>query len=170
MANHMPGEASIVAGIAAMLRKMTDLGPPQLMVRVYAKDRTGRFDAVRGENPDVLFPAIPWEAAHLTPRPEDGSLLTNMLLHAAVGINVASTVPPERFVIFRSSASTYFTPQTLADIDPIDYARYYDFDHYRPVVESGAIDVVRSETEMEPMSCGGLTRAGGPSRQTEGEM
>jgi len=58
MANHMPGEPRIVEGIAAMLREMSDLGRPQLMVRVYPKDLTGRFEPVKQSCPDVLFPAL----------------------------------------------------------------------------------------------------------------
>jgi hypothetical protein len=33
----------------------------------------------------------------------------------------------------------------------IDYARYYTFDHYRPVVESGAVSVASSEDEMRTL-------------------
>src|SRR6185295_15902006 len=95
MANHMPGEPRIVEGIAAMLRDMTDLGRPQLMVRVYPKDQTGRFEALKARCPDVLYPRIPWDPAWLTPAPEDAYVLGNMLRHSAVGINVASTVSLE---------------------------------------------------------------------------
>ena len=64
MDNHMPGEPLIVEGIAAMLERMTDLGPPQLLVRVYPKDRhPERFDAVKQRCPGILFPSIPWGKA-----------------------------------------------------------------------------------------------------------
>ena len=31
----------------------------------------------------------------------------------------------------------------------VDYIRYYDYDHYRPVVESGAVELARSEAELD---------------------
>ena len=43
MPNHMPGEDQLVEGIADLLGEMKSFGPPQLLVRVYAKDRSGRF-------------------------------------------------------------------------------------------------------------------------------
>ena len=35
-------------------------------------------------------------------------------------------------------------------VDPsvVDYARYFEFDHYRPIVESGAVEVARSEEDL----------------------
>lgn len=147
MANHMPGEPQIVEGIATMLREMREFGPPQLLVRVYAKDRTGRFEELKRRDPTILFPEVPWEPAHLTPLPEDGPLLTNMLLHAAVGINVASTVSLELCMFDKPVVNVGYNPPGL-DVASVDYRRYYEFDHYRPVVESGAVSVAGSEPEM----------------------
>ena len=38
-------------------------------------------------------------------------------------------------------------------LDPavLNYLRYYSFDHYRPVVESGAVQVAKSPTQMEEL-------------------
>jgi hypothetical protein len=147
MANQMPGEPSIVEGIATVLREMTELGPPQLLVRVYPKDKTARFDEVKHRNQDVLFPEIPWEPHWYTPRIEDVYLLSNMLRHAAVGINVASTVSLELCMFDKPVINVGYNPRGV-DIGAVDYGRYYDFDHYRPVVESRGVKVARSENEM----------------------
>lgn len=147
MANHMPGEPGIVEGIARMLEDMTELGPPQLMVRVYPKDRTGRFEILKKNRPDILFPEIPWEPNWLTPKWEDCFLLTNMLRHAAVGINIASTVSLELCMLDKPVINVAYNPPGEPP-GVWNYARYYDFEHYRPVVESGAVTLVRSEDEM----------------------
>jgi hypothetical protein len=34
---------------------------------------------------------------------------------------------------------------------PVDYVRYYDYDHYRPVIASGAVELARSEAQLEEM-------------------
>lgn len=156
MANHMPGEPRIVEDIGAMLREMTDLGPPQLLVRVYPKDRTGRFEQTKRQNPDILFPEIPWEPAWLTPKIEDAYLLTNTLRHAAVGINVASTISLELCMFDKPAINVGYNPPGL-DISELDYGRCYEFDHYRPVVESGAVRVTRSASEMRSVLREALT-------------
>ena len=147
MANHMPGEPIIVERLAAMLREMTEFGSPQLLVRVYPKDHSNRFQEVIARNPDVLFPQIPWEPAWLTPRLEDTYLLTNMLRHADLGVNIASTISLELCMFDKPVINVGYNPPGL-DVSPIDFRRYYDFDHYRPVVQSGAVSVAWSEEQM----------------------
>ncbi len=147
MANHMPGEPQIVEGIADMLKHMLELGPPQLMVRVYPKDRTGRFELLKKSRPDILFPEIPWEPNWLTPKWEDCFLLTNMLRHASLGINIASTVSLELCMFDKPVINVAYNPPGEPP-GVWNYAKYYDFEHYRPVVESGAVGLVRSEDKM----------------------
>jgi hypothetical protein len=156
MANHMPGEPQIVERIGTMLGEMTDLGPPQLLVRVYPKDLTGRFEQTKRQNPHILFPDIPWEPAWLTPKIEDAYLLTNTLRHVTAGINVASTVSLELCMFDKPVINVGYNPPET-DVSPVDYGRYYDFDHYRPVVESGAVMVAGSENEMRRMLRKALT-------------
>ena len=150
MANHMPGEHVIVERIADMLAYLSQWGPPQLLVRVYPKDRTGRFNELKARRPDILFPEIPWEPAWLTPRPEDLFLYTNTLRHCALGINIASTVSLELCMFDKPAINVGYDPPGM-DIRPVSFARYYEFDHYAPVVASGAVEVAFSEAELQKM-------------------
>ena len=143
----MPGEPRIVQGIADMLRSMNDFGPPQLLVRVYAKDRTGRFEDLKRARPDIIFPEVPWEPTWLTPKIEDTALLTNTLRHAALGINVASTISLELCMFDKPVINVAYNPPGV-NVAPLDYQEPYNFDHYRPVVASGAVTLARNETEM----------------------
>ena len=149
MANHVSGEPLIVEQMANLLQEMIDLGPPQLVVRVYPKDHTGRFDSLKKNRPDILFPEVPWERAWLTPKPEDCYLLTNMLLHADVGINIASTISLELCMFDKPVINIGYRPsgEVLGRKD-FDYCRYYDFEHYQPVVKSGAIEMATSEENL----------------------
>jgi hypothetical protein len=147
MANHMPGEPEIVERIASLLRGMPEFGPPQLLVRVYPKDRTGRFEYLKQKCPEILFPEVPWEAAWLTPKTEDNYLLTNTLQHAAVGINVASTISLELCMFDVPVINVGYNPPET-EVEEVDYARYYSFDHYRQVVASGAVEVADSEGDL----------------------
>jgi len=142
MPNHMPGEEEIVEGIADTLEELTEFGPPQLLVRVYAKDRSGRFEPLKRRRPDILFPVVPWEANWLTPLPEDLPLWTNTLRHCALGINVASTVSLELCMFDKPVLNVGYNPPSIPPAQ-LRYLRYYSFDHYRYVVETGAVEVAR---------------------------
>lgn len=148
----MPGEPEIVEGLARRLRTMRTVtaGPPQLLVRVYAKDPSGRFEPFRRRNPDVLMPPVAWNPRWYTPEPEDAAMLTNSLRHAAVGVNVASTISLELCMFDKPVVNVGYNPPGVDRSSlPVDYVRFYEYEHYRPVTESGAIDVVRSEDELE---------------------
>lgn len=140
MANHMPGEPEIVEGIADILAAYPRETRPQLLLRVYAKDKTGRFDDLRTRRPDILFADPIWEPAWLTPKPGDSIALVNALRHCALGINVASTVSLELCMFDKPVINVGYNPPSVPTTQ-LSYAEYYEFDHYKPVVESGAVQV-----------------------------
>ena len=147
MANHMPGEPEIVEGIADILSECPEDTRPQLLVRVYAKDLTGRFDELRRRRPDILFADPLWEAKWLTPKYEDSFALVNALRHCSIGINVASTVSLELCMFDKPVINVGYNPPSVPDHE-LSYADYYEFDHYKPVVESGAVQVATSVNDM----------------------
>jgi hypothetical protein len=147
IAHHMEGEQHIVEGIADMLRELSGLGSPQLLVRVYPKDKTDRFEELKRRRADILFPRVPWERTWHSPLMEDAYVLTNTLRHAALGINVASTISLELCMFDKPVINVGYNPPGL-DANRFEYKRFYEFDHYRPVVESGAVTVVNSDMEM----------------------
>jgi hypothetical protein len=155
MANPMFGEPRIVEGIADIVKGLTGSGHPQLLVRVYPKDRTGRFDELKARRPDVLFPDVPWEPEWLTPKIEDGWMLTNTIRHAAVGINAASTISLELCMFGKPVINIGYNPPGM-NIWPWDYRNFYQFEHYKPVAESGAVTVAWSEDELRTQLCDGL--------------
>jgi hypothetical protein len=147
MAEHMPGEPRIVEQIADMLGTMTDLGPPQLLVRIYPKDITGRFEQLKATRSDILFPEARWIETWLMPTERDNQMLTNTLRHVDVGINVASTVSLELCMFDKPVINVAYNPLGF-DTVRVPYARYYQYDHYRPVVASGAVQLAHSPAEM----------------------
>ncbi|MFN0279985.1 MAG: hypothetical protein ACKVRN_15520 [Pyrinomonadaceae bacterium] len=150
MANHMPNEPEIVEGIADMLTEFPDAERPQLLVRVYAKDLTGRFDDLRQRRRDILFADPVWEQAWLTPKYEDAFTLVNALRHCSLGINVASTVSLELCMFDKPVINVGYNPPSVLE-EELSYADYYEFDHYKPVVESGAVQVAWNVGEMREL-------------------
>ena len=147
MPNHMPGEPEIVEGIADMLTEFEPSVRPQLLVRVYPKDRSGRFEELRTRRKEILFPAVAWEQEWLTPQYEDSYALVNTLRHCALGINVASTVSLELCMFDKPVVNVGYNPKSMSE-SQFSYRDYYEFDHYKPIIESGAVPVATSEADM----------------------
>lgn len=165
MANHVLGEPWVIEKTADLLREMTDLGPPQLLVRILPKGPQEIFDRLKRERPDILIPEVAWEANWLTPTLADARELSNTLRHTAVGLNIASTISLELCMFDRPVINVAFLPPDLDPAVSFDYRRYYEFEHYRPVVASGAIELARSEEELARMIRRAITAPG--TRQTE---
>lgn len=146
-AKHMPGEERIVAQLADQLAELPLDPRPQLMVRVYPKDQTGRFDALRAARPDIRFLPTAWVPAYDTPLPEDLEGFTNTLRFCDVGVNVASTVSLECCMFDKPVVNPAFNPPG-ADVGLFDFRQWYEYDHYARVVASGAVSVAWSAREM----------------------
>lgn len=155
MANHMPGEPEIVEGIADMLRDYEGEERPQLLVRVYAKDLTNRFDDLEHRRKDIIFQKTLWDPVWLTPKYDDAYILINTLRHCSMGINIASTISLELCMFDKPVVNVGYDPPTGNDLG-LSNARFYSFEHYKPVVDSGAVKVAMSNAEMRNMIAEGL--------------
>jgi hypothetical protein len=155
MANHMPAEDQLVEDLADDLLGAHATGDCQLLVRVYPKDRSGRFDQLRARRKDILFQEVPWSPEGLTPLPADGPLWSNTLRHCAMGINVASTVSLELAMFGKPVINIGFNPSQVPESE-LSYARYYQFDHYRPLVEQGVVELASSRRELITMATSAL--------------
>ena len=150
MANHMPGEPELVEEIADILREIGGANPPQLLVRVYPKDLTERFERLKKSRPDILFQKTVWEKSWLTPKYEDSFGLINALRQCAIGINIASTVSLELCMFDKPVINVGYNPPSVAPKEH-KFADFYEFDHYRPLVKSGAVEVASGPRLMREM-------------------
>ena len=164
MANHMPGEPEIVEEIADMLSSESFKSRPQLLVRVYPKDTTARFDELKERRPDIRFMDVAWEKDWLTPAAEDSGDLVNTLRHCDLGINIASTISLELCMFDKPVINVGYNPRSV-DESVLNFGDYYEFDHYAPVAASGAIEVAQDRDQMREVMAKALTRPGDRSVQ-----
>jgi hypothetical protein len=129
MANHMPGEPELVQQIANILNETSEDERPQLLVRVYPKDLTSRFEPLQKARPDILFQKTAWHESWLTPKFEDSFGLTNALRHCSVGINIASTVSLELCMFDKPVINIAYNPPSVPEAEH-RFREFYDFDHY----------------------------------------
>ena len=70
---------------------------------------------------------------------------------ASFGINAASTISLELLMNDKPVINLGFDPPGSKLPHHFRYLRHIEFDHYRPVAESGAVRVAHSAQEMEEM-------------------
>ena len=87
---------------------------------------------------------------------EDLTVYTSLVRHAALSINAASTVSLEFLMLDKPVINLDFDPPGSSLPSCLGYSRHINFDHYRPVAESGAVMVARSESDMRDMLARGL--------------
>jgi len=147
MAYYTPKEHIHVIELDKTLKKIDkDL---QLVVRIYAKDDNTEYYKLR-ENTDICVPDHYWELNYLTPTIKDITLFNSLLNHCVLGINVASTVSLELALLNKPVINIAFNPKG-ENVYPNDYEKIYDFDHYKPIVNSGAISLAKSSKELEDL-------------------
>ncbi len=126
---------------------------PQVVVRTAPVDPGDRFDAVRSAHPWLCWRAPRWshgdsDWSQVRPTREDVAELANLVRHADVNVNMASTMSLD-FAI----ADTPVVNLAWDATDPPVHGRpvdelYYRFDHYRAVVDAGAVRLARSPAEL----------------------
>ncbi|MEW6718161.1 MAG: hypothetical protein AB1345_11755 [Chloroflexota bacterium] len=161
MDTDFPDEHKIVEAVIRFLQE-SDLQPkPQLVVRTYIKGTTPEMKAL-GERgiPDVVFPPILWDKQWVMPLHEDLYIYTSLLHHCALGINAASTVSLELMMLDKPVINLGFEPPGSNLPHWSRFSRHVDYEHYRPVAQSGGVMVARSVNDLIAMIYRGLTKAG----------
>jgi hypothetical protein len=143
MPYHTPLEEIIVENIAVFLSQ--NFPECQLLLRISPKDNTGRFEYLRKYS-NIVFQKTFWSSDFFTPLPYDSKLWVNTLRFADFGINVASTVTLELAMFNKPVINVAYTPE--GNILDYLYEKYYLFDHYRPIVNSNAIYIAKSEIDL----------------------
>ncbi len=145
MAYYTPKEYLIVKEIEKTIQKIDK--NLVLVVRIYAKDDNTEYYKMRS-NTNIRVPDHFWEIKYKTPTIKDIKLFNSLINHCEIGINVASTVSLDLAVINKPIINVAFNPPGVS-IYPNDYAKIYEFDHYKPIIESGAIALATSIEELE---------------------
>lgn len=146
MSHHMPFEPYVVERIADIIYKIDS--SLKLVVRTYAKDKASIFDELKEKRKDIIIPNVDWEANFQTPLVLDQEFFVSLMKNCIAGINVASTISLELCMLNKPAINVGYNPPNK-DIYPYNYTRFYNFDHYKPIVDSGAVQVAKDEMQMD---------------------
>jgi len=147
---HVQQEHLHIQSVIDILAEIALPDRPQLIVRTYAKGTSKETYAIRDKNiPGVFFPKVEWDEVTITPSYNDLSVLSSLLRYTALGINVASTMMLELFMFKKPAINIAYSPPG-SNLDYVmRHSRFLDFEHFKPVVKSGAAETVHNITELK---------------------
>ncbi len=125
--------------------------PAQLLVRVHPRDDLAKYARFQGQ-PDVMVEkpfraSIAAEGSNVDPSPRDRRHLANTLRHSDVVVNVASTIAIEAAITDTPIVNIAFDGhERRAFLDSA--RRYYEYTHYKPLVDAGAVQVAETPETM----------------------
>ena len=139
-----------------------------MLVRLHPKDLLDRYKSLRHRKDLALtLAARPYwdQSDRWLPNQEDMKLLLNSMMHAAVSVNVASTMSLESFALNLPTINVAF--RSSDDIK--DHGSMWSFDmyhfseHYHALVDNGAVEIARSVDELVTMTINAIVH--GTQRQ-----
>jgi hypothetical protein len=152
-------EHKFIEGMIEYLNDPALKPKPQLVVRTYIKGTSPQVEAIAKRNlPDVVFPPILWDKQWTMPLHEDLSIYSSLLHHCALGVNAASTVTLELMALNKPVINIGMEPPGSKLPHYARFSRHVEYEHYRPVADSGGVMVARSMDDLKNMIHRGLTQ------------
>jgi hypothetical protein len=146
-----PAEHLVVRRLARDLAEAEALGFPQLLVRLHPGDAGGRFRDWH-PGPSVAL-QVPGQRGRgrlggYCPTLEENREFVSSIVHADVVINLASTLTLDAALCDRPVVNIAFDLSPERSFQAVIDQYYTRYDHYRTVVESGAVRLARSSEEL----------------------
>ena len=141
----------VIDGLLAAMRSGRLGEPSQLLVRVHPRDDIGKYERFMHE-PDVIVEkpfnqTIVAEGSNVDPSRDNRLHLASTLKHSDVIVNVASTIAIEAAIVDTPVVNIAFDGHD--DKPFLDSSRrFYQYTHYRPLVDIGAVRVAPSPAAL----------------------
>lgn len=149
----MPDECQVIEQYWEALNRSPLGGKVGMLVRLHPKETVAKYQSLQGrEGLVVTLAAKPhWDQSdRWLPNHEDMSLLLNSMMHAAVSVNVASTMSLESFALDLPTINIGFkSREDLKDHGSMwSFDMYHFSEHYHAIVDNGSVDLARSVDEL----------------------
>ena len=158
----MADESEIVARYWEALQASPLAGRVGMLVRLHPKERFEKYRslAMAGDTDLAVTTAARsyWAQSDCwLPNKADIRLLLNSMLHAAVSVNIASTMSLESFALGLPTINVAFKPKAV-DSSPSmwSFDMYHTSEHYHALVDNGAVDMAYSVEDLVAMTAKAL--------------
>ncbi len=149
-----PEDPQHVRVLMELIRGGRIAGSPQVVLRPSPVDEGSRYADVRRDYPELIFAQPAWVHASsgdwslVSPLPDDIDFLANLTHHADLNVNMASTMTLDFGIHDTPVVNIAFDVASPPPFGRPLWEFFYQFEHYRPVVELGAARVARSASEL----------------------
>lgn len=142
---------TIIQRLIEHLKESSDhRGKVQLLIKCHPFDNTDLYDSLVSDNDDVSIerPSLPPGAAsqNWVPRSREIEISRDCLYFCSLNINIFSTVTIEAAMLDKPIIHIGFDPIPVKNRIPC--REYYNFEHFRPITDSGVSDLVTSFDEL----------------------
>ena len=151
MASDFPHEELIIEELIYHIKRISVVKRPQIVVRTYIKGISEEMLLLMNkykDDPDVVFPKNLWNAKWIMPLFSDTNVYSNLLRYAMLGINTASTVTIELMIFNKPAINIGFEPPNTDLPGYTKYSRHINYEHYKPVANSGGVFVAKSLSDF----------------------
>ncbi len=142
----------------------------QVVLRPAPGDPGDRFQGVCRDHPKLIFAPPAWvhtrpgDWTRVLPLPDDVRFLANLTHHSDLNINVASTMTLDFAIHDKPVVNIAFDVTSPPPHGRPLWDVFYQYEHYRPVLELGAARIARSPAELAEhvtayLACPSLDRA-----------
>jgi hypothetical protein len=144
----------VITAIAHAIRSNTIESEVQLLVRTSPAEDDVRFKSVREEFPEIVWNVPKWKLtrehhaeswSQRVPSEEDIKDLRAVIEYVDLNINMCSTMSLDFMLFDKPVINTVFGNETNRLYND---QRFLNYDHYKKVVDSGAVTVAKNETEL----------------------
>lgn len=144
----------VIKTIANVIRSKVIVSEVQLLVRTSPAEDDARFKAIRDEFPEILWNVPKWTLtrehhaeswSQRVPNEEDIKDLRALLEYADLNVNMCSTMSLDFMLYDKPVINTVFGNETNGLYND---QRFLNYDHYKKVVESGAVTIAKNEAEL----------------------
>jgi hypothetical protein len=149
-----PDDAGHVSILMEHIRAGRIPGNPQVVLRPAPVDSGARYEPVRERFPELIYAPAEWvhvrpdNWARVMPLAGDVAFLANLTRHCDLNVNTASTMTLDFAIHDRPVVNLAFDVTEPPPLGKPLWEVYYQYEHYRPVVELGAVRVARSADEL----------------------
>jgi hypothetical protein len=147
-------DPAVIAAIANAIRSKAIESEVQLLVRTSPAEDDVRFKSIREEFPEIKWNVPKWTLtrenhaeswSQRVPNEEDIKDLRAILEYADLNVNMCSTMSLDFMLFNKPVINTVFGNEANGWYND---QRFLNYDHYKKVVESGAVTIAKNENEL----------------------
>jgi hypothetical protein len=149
-----PEDQEHVRVLMESIRSGRIVGNPQVIVRPTPVEDGKRYEKVRKQFPELIYRHPEWvhtakgDWSRVVPLPRDVEFLANLTHHCDLNVNLGSTMTLDFGIHDKPVVNIAFDVADPPIFGKPVWDYYYQFEHYRPVVELGAARFARSPEQL----------------------